>query len=355
MLDFDRVQAQLLLEKDKERAEWLTLEPDPPAAAADSEYTCDGSAQFLVDVCLGRETVNCAPLDLGVRTVAVMEAAWQSAHSGRARPGRGARRTAERRLRAGAARLSLEPPLDLPLVGFVRQTARRDRLRPLRARDLRDRARAGRPPGRPLRRRHRRHRRAGDLRAARPGRRRRPAPTRPGSSLNWNHTHLSVIGGSWGGELRRAARARSATRGSGAFADVVQDKVVSVCALACERLEPARPGVGRRVRRARRQPARARAGRDDDPRLEPRRPRRQPGHLAPVPPPRRERRRDRGQLRLPPGHDRLRHVRLLGRLPGPAARRRAARTRAARPSSSRARAATSCRRSRSPTTRARPS
>ena len=55
MLDFDRVQAQLLLEKDKEKAEWLTLEPDPPAAEADSEYTCDGCAQFLVDVCLGRD------------------------------------------------------------------------------------------------------------------------------------------------------------------------------------------------------------------------------------------------------------------------------------------------------------
>ena len=34
-----------------------------------------------------------------------------------------------RRSRAGAARLSLEPPLDLPLVGFVRADARRDRVR----------------------------------------------------------------------------------------------------------------------------------------------------------------------------------------------------------------------------------
>jgi predicted dehydrogenase len=82
MLDFDRVQAQLLLEKDKERAEWLTLDADPPAAEEDAEYTCDGPAQFLVDSCLGRETVNRAPLDLGLRTVAVMEAAWQSARSG---------------------------------------------------------------------------------------------------------------------------------------------------------------------------------------------------------------------------------------------------------------------------------
>ena len=81
MLDFDRVQAQLLLEGDKERGEWLTLEPRPHASASDAEYTCDGPAQFLVDTCLGRQTANCAPLDLGIRTVAVMEAAWQSAHT----------------------------------------------------------------------------------------------------------------------------------------------------------------------------------------------------------------------------------------------------------------------------------
>ena len=82
MLDFDRVQTQLLLEGDKERGEWRTLEPDPPAVERDAEYTCDGPAQFLVDACLGRERINRAPLDLGVRTVAVMEAAWQSTHTG---------------------------------------------------------------------------------------------------------------------------------------------------------------------------------------------------------------------------------------------------------------------------------
>ena len=82
MLDFDRTQAALLLEGDKEKAEWLTVEPDPPAAEPDAEYTCDDAAQFLVDTCLGRETVNRAPLDLGVRTVAVMDAAWRSAHAG---------------------------------------------------------------------------------------------------------------------------------------------------------------------------------------------------------------------------------------------------------------------------------
>lgn len=82
MLDYDRTHAQLLLEGDKERAEWLTLEPEPPAAEPDAEYTCDDAAQFLVDTCLGRETVNRAPLDLGVRTVAVMDAAWRSANAG---------------------------------------------------------------------------------------------------------------------------------------------------------------------------------------------------------------------------------------------------------------------------------
>ena len=56
--------------------------------------------------------------------------------------------------------------------------------------------------------------------------------------LNWNHTHLAPLGGSWGGEVlgdedaERDARVR-------AFADVLQDKVVSVCRLAFDRLEPA--------------------------------------------------------------------------------------------------------------------
>ena len=82
MLDFDRVQAQLLLEGDKERGEWRTLEPEPPASASDAEYTCDGPAQFLVDACRGRERINRASFDVGLRTVAVMEAAWRSAHTG---------------------------------------------------------------------------------------------------------------------------------------------------------------------------------------------------------------------------------------------------------------------------------
>jgi hypothetical protein len=59
-----------------------------------------------------------------------------------------------------------------------------------------------------------------------------------GVLLNWNHTHLSPFGGRWGNEVlgdtdpERDARAR-------AFADVLQDKVISVCQLATERLEAA--------------------------------------------------------------------------------------------------------------------
>ncbi|MFN8222100.1 MAG: Gfo/Idh/MocA family oxidoreductase [Gaiellales bacterium] len=84
-LDYDRTHAQLLLAGDAamtERMEWTTLEPDPPAAEPDAAYDCDDAAQFLVDTCLGRTTVNRAPVDLGVRTVAVMDAAWRSAHTG---------------------------------------------------------------------------------------------------------------------------------------------------------------------------------------------------------------------------------------------------------------------------------
>ena len=144
----------------------------------------------------------------------------------------------------GAARLSLEPPLNLPLVGFVRQThdatgygtwgletsaiaVEKDGLRVVLCGV--DIVGIGEPEITGLL----------DRIAAATGA--DPA----GILVNWNHTHLSVVGGEWGGECagpsepERAARIRR-------FADVVQDKVVSVCSLAFERLEPARPvwGVG---------------------------------------------------------------------------------------------------------------
>jgi hypothetical protein len=147
-------------------------------------------------------------------------------------------------LLVGAARLSLEPPLDLPLVGFVRQThdatgygrwgletsaiaLEQDGLRlVLCGVDI---VGIGEPEITGL------LDRIADSTGADPA----------GILVNWNHTHLSVVGGEWGGEcagppeLERDARIRR-------FADVVQDKIVSVCKLAFGRLEPARPvwGVG---------------------------------------------------------------------------------------------------------------
>jgi predicted dehydrogenase len=57
----------------------LGLELEP----GEGLYTCDGPAQFLIDVCLGRETLDRAPAKLGVRAVAVMDAARRSAELGK--------------------------------------------------------------------------------------------------------------------------------------------------------------------------------------------------------------------------------------------------------------------------------
>jgi predicted dehydrogenase len=48
----------------------------------DGLYTCDGPLQVLIDRCLGRDAKDRAPAQLGVRTVAVMEAAKRSADRG---------------------------------------------------------------------------------------------------------------------------------------------------------------------------------------------------------------------------------------------------------------------------------
>jgi hypothetical protein len=147
-------------------------------------------------------------------------------------------------LLVGAARLSLEPPLDLPLIGFMRQThdATGYGELPLETSAIgleQDGRRVvvcgvdivgiGDPELSAL------LDRVAHATGADPA----------GILLNWNHTHLSVLGGTWGGELtgppdgERDARIRR-------FADVVQDKIVSVCSLAFENLTPARPvwGVG---------------------------------------------------------------------------------------------------------------
>ena len=148
-------------------------------------------------------------------------------------------------LLAGAARHSLEPPLGLPLVGFVRQTHDatgygRWGLETTAIALEQDGRRVvlcgvdivgiGEPEITAL------LDRVAEATGADPA----------GILLNWNHTHLSVFGGAWGGECvgppepERDARIRR-------YADVLQDTVVSVCRRACQSLEPARPvwGVGR--------------------------------------------------------------------------------------------------------------
>jgi predicted dehydrogenase len=82
LLAMQRVHAELLLQGDKARGEVLHVGPEPPPRDEEGDYTCDGPAQFLVDTCLGREAVDRASAELGIRTVAVMEAAWESAHTG---------------------------------------------------------------------------------------------------------------------------------------------------------------------------------------------------------------------------------------------------------------------------------
>jgi predicted dehydrogenase len=82
-LDMERVRAELLLQGDLDRAEVLHIGAEPPPRDEEGIYSCEGPAQFLVDTCLGRDVPNRAPVELGVRTVAVMEAAWASARSGR--------------------------------------------------------------------------------------------------------------------------------------------------------------------------------------------------------------------------------------------------------------------------------
>jgi len=53
----------------------LDLEPSP----GDGLYDNDGPAQFLIDTCNGVPAVNRAPAKIGVRSVAIIEAAWRSA------------------------------------------------------------------------------------------------------------------------------------------------------------------------------------------------------------------------------------------------------------------------------------
>ena len=50
-------------------------------------YDCDGPPNTLVDLALGKDVDNCSPGELGARTVEILDAAYRSAASGRARRG----------------------------------------------------------------------------------------------------------------------------------------------------------------------------------------------------------------------------------------------------------------------------
>ncbi len=85
-LDFERERADVLLQGDKATGEVIRRQPHPPVAEGDGVYSCDGPPQLLIDRCLQRNSPDQAPGEVGVRTVAIMQAAWRSAHEGRAVP-----------------------------------------------------------------------------------------------------------------------------------------------------------------------------------------------------------------------------------------------------------------------------
>ncbi len=52
----------------------------PPDAGV---YNCQGPIDALVDLALGRDVENCSPIELGARTVEILDAAYRSARTGR--------------------------------------------------------------------------------------------------------------------------------------------------------------------------------------------------------------------------------------------------------------------------------
>jgi neutral ceramidase len=138
--------------------------------------------------------------------------------------------------RAGAASVLLDPPLGLPMMGFIRQSHGATGYGlplevgaiALERGDVRvilcgvDIVGIIRPQV--------------DRLIARVSEATGAAPE--GILLNWSHTHLAPTGGALPGEIQGDPDADS--RASiDAFARVVQDKLVTACALAVERLEPA--------------------------------------------------------------------------------------------------------------------
>jgi hypothetical protein len=56
---------------------------DVPIAPDAGAYNCQGPIDALVDLALGRDARNCSPIELGARTVEILDAAYRSARSGR--------------------------------------------------------------------------------------------------------------------------------------------------------------------------------------------------------------------------------------------------------------------------------
>ena len=204
MLDFDRAQAQLPLEADKERAEWLRSSRNPRGGAGRRAHLRRSCAVPRRRVPRSRSGQPCAPRRrdpdrrgdggrLGVGALGPPGAR------------RGSRERVSGELLVGAARLSLEPR------STCRSSARpadprRDGLRQMGARDVGGRARAGRPAHRSLRRRHRRDRRAGDQR---PVDRIAAATGADPAGVSSTGPHApSVIGGDWGASAPAARAGR---------------------------------------------------------------------------------------------------------------------------------------------------
>ena len=93
-LDFERERADVTLQRGVtargddagERHRAFTGVPadlDLQPSAGDGLYDNDGPTQLLIDACRGLPLVDRAPATVGVRSVAIMEAAWQSAREGR--------------------------------------------------------------------------------------------------------------------------------------------------------------------------------------------------------------------------------------------------------------------------------
>jgi len=75
LLDIERARLELRRRDTRDIIETLT--------EADTAYACTAPLDVLVDICLGRPTVNAAPGEVGMRAVEVLDALYRSAASGR--------------------------------------------------------------------------------------------------------------------------------------------------------------------------------------------------------------------------------------------------------------------------------